>query len=595
MPLPVRCLLSPTASRLLLLLLLAGSVRRFRSSSGSSSNNKNPRFSWGPSFAEAHIHVAPEYFQRCDAFPAPPLTITGGAWLLRELIAPERLCSTSLSAFLICEQHKDPGFAGSPTQGVSLLPLQGTLTAIAGPPPRELQAVDSAERTQPPSLETEQQPDASPSPLPPLPAAVAAAAAAEEEEGLSPPRSSEAASPGGAARARQGHLERRPKGAPHQKSRYSPQAADKPSNQQQKQKQHKQEGKEQKQQQQEEKQHEQQHEKHRHQRGGLLSLSSLASSVFASASVVAATELGDRTFFLAALLAVRYNRYLVFLATCAALFVASAASALAGRLLQEPAVYSWLPGPLRALWGGGVLVLWVSALFLFGFGVWHLRKAWLHYQRAHQGLGAPCSSRLSSRRSKGPSVKVSPELSELSTARGGGGDPFQGPLLASVPGEMGLLSQQQEGAPGEDPARGSTEATTAEGPPHTLPSSAECSDSDEDEVRENMEEAREDVERLQYTRLGLHAEAFRVFREVFLLILLAEWGDKSMFATISLAAAQNPLGVFVGSCLGHAAVTFAGVAGGLLLQRWLTEFSLNLAAGSLMVLVGLGTAFDALS
>ena len=51
---------------------------------------------------------------------------------------------------------------------------------------------------------------------------------------------------------------------------------------------------------------------------------------------------------------------------------------------------------------------------------------------------------------------------------------------------------------------------------------------------------------IQYTRLGLNPEAWRVLREVFLVILLAEWGDKSMFTTISLATAQDPWGVFVG-------------------------------------------------
>ena len=40
-------------------------------------------------------------------------------------------------------------------------------------------------------------------------------------------------------------------------------------------------------------------------------------------------------------------------------------------------------------------------------------------------------------------------------------------------------------------------------------------------------------------------------------------------------------------------MTAAGVMGGLLLQRWVNEFTLNLAAGIIMIAVGIGTALDA--
>lgn len=42
------------------------------------------------------------------------------------------------------------------------------------------------------------------------------------------------------------------------------------------------------------------------------------------------------------------------------------------------------------------------------------------------------------------------------------------------------------------------------------------------------------------------AKSFEVFREVFWVVFVAELGDKSMFSTVALAAAQNPFGVFVG-------------------------------------------------
>ncbi|KAL8272389.1 hypothetical protein Esti_003679 [Eimeria stiedai] len=557
------------------------------SSSSSSSSRGHPP-AWGLLPATAHIHVAPEYFQRCDAVPAPPPTITGGAWLLRELGGPRCFCNSSLSAFLLCDRPQD--FGRPPTQGTS---------------PRELQAVDAADNAQPPSVGSEAGEGAPSQSSATSPASAAAAAAPAAPPAASPSAAAgeeaartqqEGAPKGGAVRARQGSLEPRPKGPHQKKSRSSPHEADKNAHVQQHQQhqQQKQKHQQQKQKQQQQKQQQKQEEQQPH-RGGLLSFSSLLSSVLASASVVAATELGDRTFFMCALLAVRYSRRIVFFATCAALFVASAVSVVAGRLLQGAADSSWLPGALKSLLAGGSLVQWVSALFLFCFGLWHLYKACgcrlLHGRGAGAGVHSSRRRLSCSSRSRGPSTKLSPELSSFSTPQDGGGAP-EGPAFPEREGE-GPLGQREEAEAGEPGGRGASPTTKQGVATHDIVSFDEYEEDSEDEVKESLEEAREDVERLQYTRLGLNPEARRVFREVFLLILLAEWGDKSMFSTISLAAAHNPLGVLIGSCLGHCVVTFAGVLGGLLLQQWLNEHTLNIAAGLLMVAVGVATAADA--
>ncbi|KAL8444019.1 hypothetical protein Emed_006432 [Eimeria media] len=544
--------------------------------SNPSSSIGGPPPAWGPLAATAHIHVAPEYFQRCDAVPAPPPTITGGAWLLRELAGPRDFCSSSsLSAFLLCDKPQD-----------------------AGSSPRELQAVDAADSTHEDMKGNASQSSTTPS-LPAAPAASPSPAAAGEEGAHT---HQEGAPTGGAVRARQGPLlEARPKG-PHHKgpprfftheTDQSPPMQQHQQHQQQKQKHQQHKEKQQHQQQQQEKQ---QQEQQPH-KGGFLSFSSLLSSVLSSASVVAATELGDRTFFMCALLAVRYSRRIVFFATCAALFVASAVSAVAGQLLQGAADASWLPTPLKAFLAGGSVMQWVSALFLFCFGLWHLYKACgcrLLHERGAAMRGHSSRTRLScSSRTRGASMKLSPELSTFSTAHDGGGAPQEG-LTSPESGGGPPLCQREEGEAGEPGERGAPQIIKEGGAlDNDVVSFDESEDGSEDEVKENLEEAREDVERLQYTRLGLNPEARRVFREVFLLILLAEWGDKSMFATISLAAAHNPMGVFIGSCLGHSVVTFAGVLGGLLLQQWLNEHTLNIAAGLLMVAVGVATAVDA--
>ncbi|OLP19562.1 hypothetical protein BST81_04645 [Leptolyngbya sp. 'hensonii'] len=77
--------------------------------------------------------------------------------------------------------------------------------------------------------------------------------------------------------------------------------------------------------------------------------------------------------------------------------------------------------------------------------------------------------------------------------------------------------------------------------------------------------------------------------ESFMLTFLAEWGDRTQIATITLATAHNAIGVTLGAILGHAICTIIAVMCGCLIagkvsERWIT------AIGGFLFLVFAGVA-----
>jgi putative Ca2+/H+ antiporter (TMEM165/GDT1 family) len=79
------------------------------------------------------------------------------------------------------------------------------------------------------------------------------------------------------------------------------------------------------------------------------------------------------------------------------------------------------------------------------------------------------------------------------------------------------------------------------------------------------------------------------FIQTFCLIFVAEWGDRSMLATIALGAAQNPAGVFAGAVLGHALATLIAVVGGSLMSERISERTVGITGGVLFLVFAAAT------
>jgi len=84
------------------------------------------------------------------------------------------------------------------------------------------------------------------------------------------------------------------------------------------------------------------------------------------------------------------------------------------------------------------------------------------------------------------------------------------------------------------------------------------------------------------------SDGLRVFLSTFALLFIAELGDKTQLAVISMTAKHKmPISVFVGAALALAAVTLLGVVGGEVLTRFIPELVLRKAAALLFVVMGI--------
>ncbi|KAF8733528.1 hypothetical protein HU200_014829 [Digitaria exilis] len=77
---------------------------------------------------------------------------------------------------------------------------------------------------------------------------------------------------------------------------------------------------------------------------------------------------------------------------------------------------------------------------------------------------------------------------------------------------------------------------------------------DDEKINEEQEEAELAVSKFSGNGAGVMSAAGTI-TSTFVLVFVAEWGDKSFFSTIALAAASSPLGVIAGSLAGHAVAT----------------------------------------
>eukprot|EP01025_Chloroclados_australasicus_P063534 TRINITY_DN8413_c0_g1_i1.p1 TRINITY_DN8413_c0_g1~~TRINITY_DN8413_c0_g1_i1.p1 ORF type:complete len:344 (-),score=27.99 TRINITY_DN8413_c0_g1_i1:526-1500(-) len=119
-------------------------------------------------------------------------------------------------------------------------------------------------------------------------------------------------------------------------------------------------------------------------------------------------------------------------------------------------------------------------------------------------------------------------------------------------------------------------------------------------LSQNTEDDESDAELKEAQRSLSQAESqgkvqggylYQQFFQVFTIIFLAEWGDRSMLATIALAAKSNPYGVATGASFGHLVATAIAVVGGGIVAKYISEKTVSLISGILFLVFALASFF----
>ncbi|NJL98681.1 MAG: TMEM165/GDT1 family protein [Synechococcaceae cyanobacterium SM2_3_2] len=108
---------------------------------------------------------------------------------------------------------------------------------------------------------------------------------------------------------------------------------------------------------------------------------------------------------------------------------------------------------------------------------------------------------------------------------------------------------------------------------------------------EEADEALELVEAAESHGAGVGGD-WAVIWEAFSLTAMAEWGDKTQIATLSLAAAHPGLSVMAGATLGHGIMTALAVIGGRMIASRVSERAVLWVGGILFLVFAVLTGWE---
>ncbi|KAL3798631.1 hypothetical protein ACHAW5_001275 [Stephanodiscus triporus] len=286
------------------------------------------------------------------------------------------------------------------------------------------------------------------------------------------------------------------------------------------------------------------------------STTAFVKGLISSFSAIMATEIGDKTFFIAAVLSMRNDRAAVFGGAILALVVMTVLSTLMGLVLPAlmPRRYTHLIGGALFLYFGFKLL---SDSRSMGEGVSE------ELEEVEEELAEMNKKRNRAKKKRQVEEKKGMDDDDDDVGGGGGSDADD-----DVEGGGGTMGDCDNGAKKRRGGGGGGGGRFAKGASRQSSSGGL---STAGEYSGNSWES--------------------VFVQALTLTFLAEWGDRSQIATIALAAAKDPVGVTIGGCIGHSVCTGMAVMGGRMLASRISEKSVAFYGGLTFLIFGIHSVF----
>lgn len=270
-----------------------------------------------------------------------------------------------------------------------------------------------------------------------------------------------------------------------------------------------------------------------------------------SVAMILATEIGDKTFFIAAVLSMKHPRGAVFGGAILALTVMTILSTLLGLVVPQ-----FLDRQYTHILSG--------LLFLY-FGVKLVRDS----TRMEGG-------------------KVSEELEEV-----------EGELLLHQNNQGNNNTRRKKKGDDEDDNINTSDTNMEEGHSINTPTTTSTGTI---QRKSSSTAAPASTSTFNGNAKGTHhqqqqhqpsaaAAMYAVVLTSLTLTFVAEWGDRSQIATIALASSKNPVGVTVGGIVGHSICTASACIGGRLLASNISEKAVSQWGGVVFLLFGIHSLF----
>ncbi|OXB36615.1 hypothetical protein LQV05_005383 [Cryptococcus neoformans] len=278
---------------------------------------------------------------------------------------------------------------------------------------------------------------------------------------------------------------------------------------------------------------------------------------FAQAFVmIVVSEIGDKTFLIAAIMATRHPRMTVFAGAFASLVVMSILSAALGRVIL---------GLIPKLW-----TLWAASVLFFVFGAKMLQEAF--------SMASGSSHIQDEMREVEEELEEDSAVHDFHNARG------TTILLESVEAGAGTRSPRLSTSRLD---RSASPRPSRSGPSIHFPLSGGNNVGPLEKGKHWTMVLKEKI------RKTLQMTTNPVFAQAFVLTFLGEWGDRSQITTIAMAGAHSVAVIAFGTIVGHGICTCGAVLGGRYLSTKISVKHISLLGAAAFIIFAFLYAIEA--